>query len=241
MLNTKSKKIGFIGTFLFHVLLILICFFVSVGHTSIIVPEGIEVQYIPYEKLVIKDEIIIEPKPTQLDIETIENDEVLEKLIVEDVSEVTIPNDEDTIQINKLELVETPSLSSQLETALAKLNETQSSRELLNDNMDDTITLLDDVDLSKVQDGYILSDNRFAIVKIKPNYSCKESGKVIVRVWVNREGVTVKAEPGIRGTTESASCLLKEAKIAALQTTWTPYLDAPDIQIGQITYNFYHN
>ena len=78
-------------------------------------------------------------------------------------------------------------------------------------------------------------------MKVKPDYKCEESGKVIVRVWVNREGHTIKAEPGIRGTTESASCLLEEAKIAALKTTWTPYIDAPDIQIGQITYNFHRN
>ena len=51
--------------------------------------------------------------------------------------------------------------------------------------------------------------------------------------------VTIKAEAGVRGTTESSPCLLKEAKNAAMKTTWTPYLNAPDIQIGQITYNFH--
>ena len=45
----------------------------------------------------------------------------------------------------------------------------------------------------------------------------------------------------MRGTTESASCLLEEAKSAALKTTWTPYFNAPEVQIGQITYNFYQN
>ena len=92
---------------------------------------------------------------------------------------------------------------------------------------------------NQIEDGYQLSDNRFAIRKIKPNYSCEEFGKVVVRVWVDRSGKTIKAEPGVRGTTESASCLLNEAKLAALKTTWTPYLNAPDIQIGQITYNFH--
>ena len=70
-----------------------------------------------------------------------------------------------------------------------------------------------------LQDGYVLSDNRLAVNKIKPKYFCQESGRVIVRVWVNREGVTIKAEAGVRGTTESASCLLEEAKSAALKTT----------------------
>ena len=82
---------------------------------------------------------------------------------------------------------------------------------------------------------------RFAISKIKPNYTCNKSGTVVVRVWVNRKGETIKAEAGVRGTTESASCLLNEAKTAALKTTWTPYFDAPEVQIGKITYNFYIN
>ena len=86
-----------------------------------------------------------------------------------------------------------------------------------------------------------MTDNRLALLKVKPKYLCQESGRVVVRVWVNREGVTIKAEAGIRGTTESASCLLQEAKVAALQTKWTPYFNAPELQIGQITYNFYRN
>jgi protein TonB len=89
------------------------------------------------------------------------------------------------------------------------------------------------------QDGYTLSDNRFAVRKVKPEYSCEEFGKVIVRVWVNKEGFTIKAEAGIRGTTESSPCLLKEAKNAAMKTTWTPYFNAPEVQIGHITYNFH--
>ena len=106
--------------------------------------------------------------------------------------------------------------------------------------MEDTI-IVDNLEINEKNDGYILSDNRFAVVKIKPQYNCDESGTIVVRVWVNREGETIKAEAGVRGTTESASCLLNEAKIAALSTTWTPYYDAPEIQIGQITYNFYRN
>ena len=95
--------------------------------------------------------------------------------------------------------------------------------------------------LPTTNDGYVLSDNRFAVKKVKPKYNCDESGTVVVRVWVNREGKTIKAEAGVRGTTESASCLIREAKLAARQTTWTPYSSAPEVQIGQITYNFYRN
>ena len=80
---------------------------------------------------------------------------------------------------------------------------------------------------------YLIKDLLFQ--KIKPNYTCNKSGTVVVRVWVNRKGETIKAESGVRGTTESASCLLNEAKTTALKTTWTPYFDAPEVQIRKFT------
>ena len=143
--------------------------------------------------------------------------------------------------------MEAQSISSELEMALKQLKQLNVSNDTI-EAMDQTTDPQDglDFDFSTDKnpsniDGYVLSDNRFAVKKIKPDYLCRETGKVVVRVWVNREGFTVKAEAGIRGTTESASCLLKEAKSAALKTTWTPYHNAPEIQIGQITYNFYRN
>ena len=60
----------------------------------------------------------------------------------------------------------------------------------------------------------------------------------MVRVWVNANGVTTKAEPGVRGSTETSACLVREAKDAALRTLWAPDPDA-QTQIGTITYNFY--
>ncbi|GIR12641.1 MAG: hypothetical protein CM15mP23_12160 [Cryomorphaceae bacterium] len=42
-------------------------------------------------------------------------------------------------------------------------------------------------------DGYELG-NRKAIRKPKPKYVCNETGRVVIRVWVNAEGETYKAE-----------------------------------------------
>ncbi|NDK18850.1 MAG: energy transducer TonB, partial [Zetaproteobacteria bacterium] len=46
------------------------------------------------------------------------------------------------------------------------------------------------------------------------------------------------ANAGVKGTTNSAPCLLKRAKDAALKTTWQPDSNAPLKQIGSIIYNF---
>lgn len=80
--------------------------------------------------------------------------------------------------------------------------------------------------------------NRRPIDKPKPAYDCEEEGKVIVTIEVDRAGKVIKATPGTKGTTNSASCLLTQAKIAAMKTTWDPDPNATAKQIGSITYRF---
>ena len=86
-------------------------------------------------------------------------------------------------------------------------------------------------------DGYELGDRR-AIRKPKPNYSCNETGSVVIRVWVNAEGETYKAELDLKNTTDTSPCLVREAKAAALKTSWLADANAEPIQIGSIIYNF---
>lgn len=85
--------------------------------------------------------------------------------------------------------------------------------------------------------GYALG-NRKALVKPTPNYACNEQGKVVVEVTVDRNGKTIGAIAGIRGTTNTAKCLLDQARIAALNTKWQASDDAPEKQVGSIVYNF---
>jgi len=82
---------------------------------------------------------------------------------------------------------------------------------------------------------------RNALKKIKPNYDCQESGTVVVQVRVNKLGITTSAEVKIKGTTNMANCLTSRAKAAAMKTKWEPKNDAPDVQIGTITYRFQLN
>ena len=79
---------------------------------------------------------------------------------------------------------------------------------------------------------------RKAISKPRPNYNCNEEGQVAVAIEVDKNGKVIGAEPGVRGTTNAAKCLLDQAKIAALQTKFDPNPGAPDKQVGKIIYNF---
>lgn len=85
--------------------------------------------------------------------------------------------------------------------------------------------------------GYSLG-NRRALSKPAPKYTCDEAGKVVVEVTVDQNGKTISAVPGIKGTTNTARCLLDQAKIAAMNTKWDADSDAPAKQVGKIIYNF---
>lgn len=82
---------------------------------------------------------------------------------------------------------------------------------------------------------------RAALTKPKPEYICNEEGKVVVQVWVNRSGNVMRAEPGARGTTNTAACLLDKAKEAALKTKWQGDAKAKELQVGTIIYRFKQN
>jgi hypothetical protein len=85
--------------------------------------------------------------------------------------------------------------------------------------------------------GYSLG-NRKAVSKPAPKYTCNESGKVVVEVSVDRNGNTINATAGIKGTTNTAKCLLDQARIAAMNTKWDASSNAPEKQTGKIVYNF---
>ncbi|MCC9017287.1 energy transducer TonB [Flavobacterium lipolyticum] len=85
--------------------------------------------------------------------------------------------------------------------------------------------------------GYSLN-GRKALSKPAPKYTCNEEGKVVVEVTVDQNGKTISATAGIKGTTNTASCLLEQAKIAALNTKWSADDKAAAKQVGKIIYNF---
>ncbi|CAM3682829.1 energy transducer TonB [Flavobacterium chungbukense] len=85
--------------------------------------------------------------------------------------------------------------------------------------------------------GYNLN-GRKALSKPAPKYTCNEEGKVVVEVTVDQNGKTISATAGVKGTTNTASCLLEQAKIAALNTKWSADSNAAAKQVGKIIYNF---
>lgn len=87
-------------------------------------------------------------------------------------------------------------------------------------------------------DGNYRLGGRKALNKERFVQDCNESGIVVVRIEVNQNGKVVRATPGVKGTTNSASCLMAPAKRAALATKFNSDSNAPVKQVGAIIYSF---
>ena len=85
--------------------------------------------------------------------------------------------------------------------------------------------------------GYGLNGRGSASFK-RLKQDCNESGMVIVKIIVNQNGNVISAEPGQKGTTNTAQCLLEPAKKIAMSHKWPSDSKAPTRQIGFVSVNF---
>ena len=247
-MNLKKNQIrGVFSTIIIHIVIILICFFSSINYAHDDLPFGVEIEILTYNDLKNHNEQLSSfKKPSDQSVKD-KLDNTNQPIIADTSQDVFIPNNKDSLNMSNDENHQiNREISLELEDVLSQLNDIQNIEEVNEEISDDKLSISNNVtdfivNDSDLIDDYVLAHNRLAINKVKPEYKCDEMGTVVVRVWVNRQGVTIKAESGVRGTTDSAKCLLKEAKLAALNTTWTPLFDAPEIQLGTITYNFYQN
>lgn len=72
----------------------------------------------------------------------------------------------------------------------------------------------------------------------KPEFNVPEEGIVVVEIMVDQTGRVIAATPGKQGSTTTNRTLLAAAKKAALESKFNSKGDAPERQIGTITYHF---
>ncbi|MDR2906814.1 MAG: energy transducer TonB [Bacteroidales bacterium] len=72
----------------------------------------------------------------------------------------------------------------------------------------------------------------------KPTYNSDDQGTVVVKIWVNADGTVIKAQAGERGTTVNDLTLWRTAESAAMKSRFSADKNAPDQQVGTITYKF---
>lgn len=67
---------------------------------------------------------------------------------------------------------------------------------------------------------------------------CNEEGRVVVAITVDPSGKVIAADPGVKGTTNNAPCLLEPAAATAYLYQWAADSKAPAKQIGFVVINF---
>jgi len=72
----------------------------------------------------------------------------------------------------------------------------------------------------------------------KPEFTIHKEGIVVVEITVDRTGNVISAAPGAKGSTIVDNTLYAAAKKAALESKFNLKNDAPERQIGNITYHF---
>jgi hypothetical protein len=64
------------------------------------------------------------------------------------------------------------------------------------------------------------------------------TGKIVVKIFVNKNGEIVNAVPGERGTTISDQKLWEKCRIAVMGARFNSLESAPDVQQGTVVFNF---
>lgn len=92
----------------------------------------------------------------------------------------------------------------------------------------------------KTNGAYSLS-GRSAQALPCPSTATQKSGKIVVRVFVDRSGNVVNVLAPEKGSTISDASLVGLVKAAAMKAKFSTSESAPEIQIGTITYTFRNN
>ena len=71
-----------------------------------------------------------------------------------------------------------------------------------------------------------------------PNNSTNKEGKVVVKIWVDREGNVTQVSAPEKGSTVTDAGLVNQATAAAKAAKFSSKPDAPEVQTGTITYVF---
>lgn len=85
--------------------------------------------------------------------------------------------------------------------------------------------------------GYGLN-GRSLVNKGKVAQECNQSGRVVVKIIVDKNGNVISATPGVKGTTNNDPCLLEPAKKTAFKHKWNLDSKAPTQQVGFVVVNF---
>ena len=243
--KNKNKIVGIVATAVFHivalVLLLTLCF-----RTPLPLPgeAGVEVDMGMYDdasQQVAESQSRRVAESQSQEVEEVEEEDILsededipeieEEVVEEEKEEVVEEVIEEKPVVNQRALFQAPKVKDDTTDSI-----TENIGERGNPNG------LKDIDRYEGNGGsgggpsYDLG-GRGAKSISTPNRDFSEEGKVVVDIWVDKDGKVQRAEIG-RGTTVTNSNMLESAKRAAFNSIFNKDEKASDLQRGTITYTF---
>ena len=88
--------------------------------------------------------------------------------------------------------------------------------------------------------GYSLNGRKASALPT-PSYDKQKEGKIIVKIWVDRNGNVTKVEAPQKGSTITDGAMLRQAEAAARKAKFNANPNAAEQQVGTITYVFRRN
>ncbi|WP_442590415.1 energy transducer TonB [Pedobacter sp. AW31-3R] len=73
---------------------------------------------------------------------------------------------------------------------------------------------------------------------VTPQDDGQKTGKIAVRITINKQGIVVNAVPGVKGTTLQDLDLWAKCKTAVMGARLNQSDSAPDMQVGVVVFNF---
>lgn len=241
--KNKNKIVGIVATAVFHavalILLLTLCFRTPLplpGEAGVEVDMGMytqaneEVSSVTPEAPV-KEEVVEEVEEEDILSEDEDIPEIEEKVVEEEKEEVIEEVIEEKPVVNQRALFQAPKVKDITSDSI-----TENIGDQGNPNG------LKDIDRYEGNGGsgggpsYDLG-GRGAKSISTPSRDFSEEGKVVVDIWVDKDGKVQRAEIG-RGTTVTNSNMLESAKRAAFNSIFNKDDKVSDLQRGTITYTF---
>ena len=247
MRNNKGKMTGILGTLIIHLIAGIIFLSLQLRSLEKKIAAEYQVELAPQAELVAKKEKIIEVPATTVEKILKGDEEMLN--IARNLSSKPAEkiNAADYIDKVKDELIKSGKLGVD--------NYIDEQKIIKESGGDENLTFKKDTIVEKMKEKpgssremaanykgptriyYDLFGRNHLYLPI-PIYKCEGSGKVVLSIEVDQNGVVQKAQIANRESTASDPCLIETAINTALLSRFNPDTNSPRIQIGMLTYLF---
>lgn len=247
MKKNKGPLAGILGTVIIHLIAGIIFMSLQLRLLQNTIAAEYEVELAPETKSVAKNEKLVELPATSVEKIFKGDEEMLN--IARNLSSKSVEKIDPADYIDKVkeELIKSGKLGVD--------NYIDAQKKQDDFKGDDRLSIEDDTTGGKVKEKPSLSQEMAANFKGPtriyydligrthlylpiPIYKCQGSGKVVLSIEVDQNGVVQKAQVLERESTASDPCLVETAVNTALLSRFNPDASSPRVQIGMLTYQF---